>query len=152
VLYACCAHVRCSYQVTQWGSDFRFGNTRGYFWGCSNLIVTATDAPDLTGTTNMGYIFEDNYAFNGDLSSWNTASVTNMLHMMFKCSSFNGDISTWDVAKVTIFQGMLNGTSSFNNDISSWDTGKLPTCNACFVVLLPSTLMFRRGMWPKLLI
>lgn len=40
--------------VSQWGAGFRFGNKGCYFGYCKNLTgFTATDAPNLTGTTIM---------------------------------------------------------------------------------------------------
>jgi hypothetical protein len=57
--------------------------------------------------------------FRGDLSQWDTSSVTNMSGM-FYASFFAGDISTWDVTSVTNMSQMFAG-AAFNGDLSSWN-------------------------------
>jgi surface protein len=120
-----CLNTRCSHQITQWGSGFRFGDTGGYFYGCSNLQITATDAPDLTGTTNMTDMFADAPGFNGDLSSWDVASVTNMQGMFFRATAFNSDLSSWAVASVTHMPYMFQFSATFNGNLSSWDVANV---------------------------
>lgn len=39
-------------EISQWG-NINFGNLGFYFFGAGNLVITATDGPDLTGTTNL---------------------------------------------------------------------------------------------------
>jgi surface protein len=126
-------HTRCSDQVTQWGSGFRFGDTGRNFWGCTNLQITATDAPDMTGTTNMWGTFLDATAFNGDLSSWDVAEVTNMNGLFVRASAFNGDISSWNVAKVTNMMNLFHSATAFNGDLSAWSVGSVTVCPGfCF--------------------
>ena len=48
----------------------------------------------------MAQSFRQAYAFNADLSSWNTASVTDM-YELFSVMSYLGDLSAWDTTKVT---------------------------------------------------
>ena len=38
--------------ISNWGS-LTLGNAGGYFYGATNLTLTATDAPDLGGTTDL---------------------------------------------------------------------------------------------------
>merc|ERR1712078_779516 len=49
----------------------------------------------------MGSMFNGASAFNGDISSWNTAAVTDMGFMFYQASAFNQDLSSWDVMAVT---------------------------------------------------
>ena len=49
----------------------------------------------------MTFMFSNAQAFNGDLSSWDVASVTNMASMFQNAQAFTGDLSSWNVAKVT---------------------------------------------------
>jgi surface protein len=58
-------------------------------------------------------------AFNGDISSWNTAAVTNMSGMFYLASAFNGDIGSWNTAAVTDMDWMFTA-SAFNQNLSGW--------------------------------
>ena len=74
--------------IVQWGC-VRFGNRGGYFYKCRNLgRLSARDLPDLTGVTNMMYMFHEASAFQSDLSQWNVSSVTNMEYMFRGASAF----------------------------------------------------------------
>ncbi|MFC6276463.1 BspA family leucine-rich repeat surface protein [Psittacicella hinzii] len=63
--------------------------------------------------------------FNGDISKWNTISVTNM-NFTFMGSLFGGDISNWNVSNVEHLNStfLLNGKVG-NLDLSKWDVSKV---------------------------
>ena len=74
--------------VLQWGC-VRFGNRGGYFYECENLgRLSARDLPDLTGVTNMKYMFRGDRAFQSDLSGWDVSKVTDMEVMFFDARAF----------------------------------------------------------------
>jgi surface protein len=49
----------------------------------------------------MGFMFNEAYVFNQDISGWNTANVIHMTIMFHTASVFNQNLSGWNVAKVT---------------------------------------------------
>ena len=114
--------------IINWGS-LRLGNNGGYFWGCSNLDVSATDVLNLSGVTDMSGMFRDAHSFNGDLSSWDVSSVTDMSGMFRDAHSFNGDLSSWNVSSVTDMKGMFQDAYSFNGNLSSWDVSGVNFCS-----------------------
>jgi surface protein len=107
-------------EIKNWGVvDFKY--IASGFYGCSNMICTATDSLDLSGLSSMATMFRDCFAFNGDISSWDTSSVANMTAVFRTCVAFNGDISSWDTSSVTTMSSMLRTCPAFKGDISSWD-------------------------------
>ena len=139
--------------IEQW-DVLRLGNAGSYFYGCSNLVITADDLLNITGittmyqafrscssiseiqrmnewdtssVTNMRYMFDGASSFNQSIGAWNTSKVTNMYAMFDGASSFNQNISSWDVSSVTNMLAMFWGAGSFNQPIGSWNTSKVTT-------------------------
>ena len=108
--------------VSQWGDRFRLGNSNGYFYGCANLRITATDVLDLSGTTNLSSMFRACTTLStvSSMSSWDVSAVTNMSIMFFGATLFNQDIGAWDVTAATNMSFMFASTSTFNQDITNW--------------------------------
>ena len=142
--------------IDSWG-DIRWKSMSEAFFGASNMVYRATDAPDLSNVnstywmffgassfdgnlsnwdvssvTDMNGMFLTASSFNGDLSGWNVSAVTDMAQMFYRASSFNGDISSWDVSSVTSMSSMFGGASSFNGDISSWDVSSVTSMSSMF--------------------
>lgn len=144
--------------VNQWGTG-AWSYTGYAFSGCSNLNVTATDAPNLSSVVDMSgmfagasslvgtsafgtwntsnvvsmyNMFNGALLFNQDIGSWNTTNVTTMAYMFNSAGAFNQDISGWDVSGVTDMGYMFGNAHSFNQDISSWDTSSVTSFYGTF--------------------
>lgn len=122
-----------TYTITISGSDiqgFRFNNggdrrkitdvsnwgnltltTNGCFYGCSNLEITATDAPTIA-TTDFKRMFDGSGITNPDLSKWDV-SLVQLFENCFNQTSFNGNISTW-VGSATNVRSMFRLNTAFN--------------------------------------
>ena len=76
--------------------------------------------------TDMGAMFQNAPLFNYGMvtsgSVWDTSSVTNMDNMFKDAVAFNQDISSWDVSAVANFNSMFSGARSFNQDITGWNS------------------------------
>jgi surface protein len=140
----------------------QFGNlditTDAAFYGCSNMTITATDAPDISSTsllnmfrdcssittlpslgnfdtsqvTNMYCMFYGCSSFNQSVSNFDTSQVTNMGYMFFGCSSFNQSVSNFDTSQVTDMRYMFFGCSSFNQSVSNFDTSQVTNMDHMF--------------------
>jgi len=130
--------------IEQWGS-ISWTSMAAAFSGCVNLRVNATDAPDLSGVTDLSQMFyqatafNDNInhwdvstifymarafreadAFNQPLDLWNISNVEDMSEMFFSAEAFNQNIGGWDVSNVTSMSNTFGGATAFNQDIGSW--------------------------------
>lgn len=75
---------------------------------------------DVSSVTDMTSMFEQNTAFNGNVSNWVTSSVTATEKMFKGASAFNVAINNWNMTNVTNADSMFYGSSDFNQDLSSW--------------------------------
>ena len=108
-------------EIAQWGC-LKIGDEIGYhFYGCNNMVCTATDILDLVGVISLDSTFYHCWLFNGDLSQCNTSSITSMYQTFRDCPEFNSDITGWDVSHVTDFSHMLETCLKFDRDISVWN-------------------------------
>lgn len=105
--------------VSQWGVlDI---STSHAFHGCTNLNVTATDAPTVSSTT-MQYAFRDCTSLTTpNLNLWDMSGVTSMVGMFQSATSFNGSVDGWDTSSVATTQNMFIHAAAFNQAIGVWD-------------------------------
>ncbi|PQJ82137.1 BspA family leucine-rich repeat surface protein [Polaribacter glomeratus] len=118
--------------VTQWG-DITWGtDLSNAFKYCTQLNITASDAPDLSNTTNLSFMFMGASTLNANLNSWDVSNVNTMHYMFHTASMFNGDISEWNVSNVTNMTSMFGNAFVFNQDISFWNVSSVTSMQAMF--------------------
>ena len=105
--------------VVQWG-EVPWTSMSSAFYGCSNLVITASDTPDFTLVTEMDSMFYSASLSNADIEHWDVSSVEDMSAMFFFARAFNQDIGDWDVSNVNNMYSMFYNASSFNQDIGDW--------------------------------
>ncbi|MCP3952001.1 MAG: BspA family leucine-rich repeat surface protein, partial [Desulfobacterales bacterium] len=82
---------------------------------------------DTSSVTNMSYMFNSADAFDQDIGLWDTSKVENMSYMFGSADAFNQDISGWDTSKVEDMSYMLDNAIAFNQDIGGWDISDVTT-------------------------
>lgn len=135
--------------VTSWGGNswqtFAFA-----FAGCSNLTSIPSTAPDLTGVTDLSYMFLGATSFNdADINNWNVDSITNMRGLFMGASSFNQDLSNWNssTGSVTDMSSLFSGASSFSQDLY-WNTAAVTDMSSMFSGASAFNFNFRlNGGW-----
>jgi surface protein len=120
--------------VDNWGNN-PWTSMRLAFYGCNNLVISATDTPNLSGVTDMSQMFRSASSLGGGTGnwSWNTSNVTSMGSLFQSATSFNQDIGSWDVSNVTNMGGMFPNATSFNQDIGGWNTSNVANMFAMFL-------------------
>jgi len=118
--------------IKQWG-NIVWSSFEDAFFGCSNMLVTATDVPNLSNVTDMDSMFRNATSANPDVSNWDVSSVTSMNSMFFGATSANPDTTNWDVSSVTSMYYMFFGASSANPDVSNWDVSSVTNVISMFL-------------------
>ncbi len=116
--------------VEQWGA-IEWTSFNNAFAGCSNLVINATDAPNLENVTDMAYAFESCSSLTGGLPNWNTSTITNMSNMFSQATNFDGNIDDWDVSNVENMLNMFFDTL-FTGDIGGWDVSNVENMSSMF--------------------
>ena len=111
-------------EVTQWG-DIAWTTMYRMFRRNYNILITATDSPDLTNCSSFQEMFSNALTTaictNGSINNWNVSYINNMSSTFIGANGMNADISNWDVSNVTDFNSMFAYASAFNVDISGWN-------------------------------
>ena len=117
--------------VSQWGNN-PWSSMINAFDGCSNLTLTASDAPVLTGVVDTSGMFAGASSFNQDISSWNMSTVINTRAMFASASIFNQPLNSWNVSNVRNMGGMFANAFAFNQPLNSWNTSSATDMNLMF--------------------
>jgi gliding motility-associated-like protein len=117
--------------VQQWGA-IAWTSMEWAFQDCTNLTVSATDAPNLSNVTLMSGMFSGATTFNQNIGNWDVSNVTSMQGLFSGASAFNQDINNWDVSNVTNMEALFSGANAFNQDLGSWDVGNVTNMSHMF--------------------
>jgi len=117
--------------VEQWG-NIAWTSMNSAFRGCQNLVINATDVPNLSGVTDLTSMFRGATSLNQNIDNWNVGSITNMSNMFNGAASFNQPLNNWNVSNVTNMNSMFFGADVFNQDLSGWDVSEVTNMASMF--------------------
>jgi hypothetical protein len=114
--------------ISNWGTlDI---TTNSGFYGCSNLDVSATDAPIISSLTLNRCFRQCSSLTTPDFSNWDVSGVQIFGSMFQLCTNFNGNVSTWDVSSGSNFSAMFVTCNVFNSDITAWNLASATSVGA----------------------
>ncbi|MCK4440384.1 MAG: BspA family leucine-rich repeat surface protein, partial [Sulfurovaceae bacterium] len=99
--------------IEQWGT-IKWQSMYMAFQGCSNMIMNASDIPNLSQVDSLSGMFSEASSFNQYIADWNVSTINSMDYMFSGATSFNQDISNWDVSNVINMDTMFQHATSFN--------------------------------------
>jgi surface protein len=74
-------------------------------------------------------MFQSCILLNGDISAWNTASVSSFTSFLQSAVAFNVDVGRWNTASVACLGQMFAGAAAFNGDVSMWNVATATNMN-----------------------
>lgn len=110
--------------VEQWG-DIEWQSMENAFINSYELIINATDAPDLSQVESLKGMFNSCQAMNQSIDHWDVSNVTDMSEMFANAQSFNQPLNSWDVSNVTNMNSMFSYAYRFNQPIGNWNVGNV---------------------------
>jgi Mycoplasma protein of unknown function, DUF285 len=116
--------------VESWG-NIEWISMDEAFYGCSNLQVSASDAPNLSNVTSLRKMFMLAVGFNSPINHWDVSTIQS-LESTFSNTFFNQPLYNWNVSNVTTLVKTFDTSLSFNQDISSWDVSNVESFGATF--------------------
>lgn len=117
--------------IEQWG-DIEWTSMREAFVNCSNLVINATDAPDLSQVTNLSRMFRGASSLNQSINHWDVSNITNMEHLFSEAVMFNQPLNNWDVSNVQEMDYMFYNATNFNQSLDDWDVSSVNSMNGMF--------------------
>ena len=117
--------------VDQWG-NIAWESMNNAFSGVNNLTIKATDAPNLSGVTDMIEMFKDVAALSGNMNHWDVSNVEKMNSMFRDATAFNQDIGGWNVSNVEYMGYMFRDATAFNQDIGEWSLDSVTNMDNMF--------------------
>ncbi len=115
--------------IDQWG-DIAWTSFEAAFMGCTDLQLTATDAPDLSIVTSLRRVFQNAANFDGNVANWDVSGITDFFGIFYG-TSFTGDVSGWNVSSAMDMQGVF-GFTPFNGDVSNWNVSSVVNMSFMF--------------------
>jgi len=117
--------------ITQWGI-INWGYLN--FHDCSNMVITATDVPDLSGITSFTSLFRGCSSITTipNVNSWDVSTITDLLFTFASCTSLNIDISDWTCTPTTM-QSTFQGCYLFNSALTNINTSSCTTMRQAFL-------------------
>lgn len=116
--------------ISNWGKDFKVGDYGKYFYGCSEMNITAVDKLNTDSTTSFELFFRGCSKLDWNINFTETSQVTSVYCMFFECSVFNSTINI-DLSNCTVFGYMLHMCVLFNQPINL-DTSKATNLSFMF--------------------
>ncbi|MCG8583022.1 MAG: DUF285 domain-containing protein, partial [Bacteroidales bacterium] len=120
-------------QIKRWGT-IKWQTMANAFAGCTNLNITAGDAPDLSEVLDMSGMFNNAASLNANLNNWDVSNVAEMRDLFHGAAAFNngGADLDWEVDRVEHMERMFMKAENFNANISNWNVSEVRNMYAMF--------------------
>ena len=106
--------------VEQWG-NIAWADMTSAFNGASNLRVPATDAPDLSGVTDLESMFQSATSFNDPIEHWDVITIVSFFSMFNGASNFNQPLNNWTLNPASVDIRAMFRNTRYNQPLNDWN-------------------------------
>jgi hypothetical protein len=117
--------------VKQWGTVI-WSTFYASFFGCSNMEVNASDAPDLSVCTSLQRMFRGCDLLNQSLNHWDVTNIVNFNDMFKDTLIFNQPLNDWRFGSGAILYRMFENAVKFNQPLNDWNAENVDYQNRGF--------------------
>lgn len=117
-------------EIKKWG-NLKLGDNDLYFYGCTNINISALDSLNSVGMTSFDSMFLFCSNLNGKLNT-DTSNIISFRQMYYACTKFNQPVSNFNTSNATNMYAMFSSSRLFNQSVSSFDTSKVTNMYAMF--------------------
>lgn len=112
-------------QISNWGTFQPGASVERQFYGCENLVVTATDTINLTGVISAGLMFRDCLSMTSlSMVGIDTSTIEDMRFMFRDTGLLTLDVSNYNTSLVQTVANMFDGSSGLTDlSLDTWDIG-----------------------------
>tara|TARA_R110000744_G_scaffold246732_1_gene363147 strand:+ start:56 stop:841 length:786 start_codon:yes stop_codon:yes gene_type:complete len=110
--------------IKQWG-NIAWNSFVGAFFGCSNLVGAFTDAPNLSGVSDMTNAFRAASSYDGRFVGWDFNTITDMYAMLYQAASYTQSLASLNIVNVTDMRYLLTTATlteaNYNATLIGWE-------------------------------
>ncbi len=117
--------------IESWG-NIEWNTFENAFYSAVNLVVKATDVPNLSNVKNMSGAFVNIKSIDSDITLWDVSTVENFSFCFAGVTTFNQDISNWNMSNAKDLSGMFNRVTNFNKPLGRWNVSSVVTMASMF--------------------
>jgi len=104
----------------------------GAYRGCTNLLFTATDSPNLSVCDSFRNAFRSSSA-NPDTTNWNMSNIEDMFAMFLDNTNANPNVFNWNVSSLYEAGSMFQSATAANPNCRNWNVVNLNNANNMFL-------------------
>lgn len=97
-----------------------------------NLNVGDLSNWNTSSVTGLNAMCSNSNNISGDLSNWNLINVLDSFGIFYDSDNFNANISNWNLENLASFQMFFSDTNNFSGDLSNWNTNSLNNLDSIF--------------------
>lgn len=138
-------------EISNWGC-FRPGAGGLQFFDCFNMICSAADILDFSGSPNPTAMFSNCHNFNGQLLGCDLSGQMQFTDMFSGALVFNQPLNSWNMSSAVTLDRMFAYASLFNQTLFSWDVSNVTSAVDMFAGSALSTPNYTSILmyWSKL--